>query len=97
MVEQESNWITLVDEDGAEHRFDLISVIEVEEKKYALMLPENQDESDPESEAIILRMETDESGNEVLVDIEDDEEYERVCVALEEMEEFDEEEESENV
>lgn len=89
MTEQETNWITLVDEDGHEHRFNLLNVLEVEGLKYAVMLPEAADEED--EEAIIFRIDTDEAGEEVLVDIEDDNEFDKVCQVLEDMYEEDEE------
>lgn len=89
MTEQETNWITLVDEDGHEHRFNLLNVLEVDGLKYAVMLPEAADEED--EEAIIFRIDTDEAGEEVLVDIEDDNEFDKVCQVLEDMYEEDEE------
>jgi uncharacterized protein YrzB (UPF0473 family) len=89
MSEQETNWITLVDEDGHEHRFNLLNVLEVDGSKYAVMLPEAADEED--EEAIIFRIDTDEAGEEVLVDIEDDNEFDKVCQVLEDMYEEDEE------
>ncbi len=93
MAEEELNWITLVDEEGKEHRFNLINILEMEGLKYAVMVPEQQ-ASENEEEAFIFRLETDEDGEEVLVDIEDDEEFNRVCELLDELEDEDEEEES---
>ncbi len=84
MAEQEINWITLVDEEGHEHRFNLLNIVEVEDAKYAVMVPEVQDSVDDE-EAVIFRIETDDKGEEVLVDIEDDDEFARVCEVLDEM------------
>ena len=82
--EEERNWVTLVDEEGVEHRFDLLNIIDLEEKKYAVMVPEFQEEGENE-EAVIFRIDTDTDGEEVLVDIEDDAEFAKVCEALEEM------------
>lgn len=84
MAEEETNLITLVDEDGNEHRFTLLNVLEVEGSKYAVMFPETAEEEDDE-EAIIFRIDTDEAGEEVLVDIEDDNEFDKVCQVLEDM------------
>ncbi len=84
MTEQDNNWITLVDEEGQEHRFNLLNIVEVEGSKYAVMVPETQ-ETEEDEEAVIFKIETDEEGEEVLVDIEDDEEFSKVCEALEEM------------
>ncbi len=92
MAEQETNWITLVDEDGHEHRFNLLNVLEVDGLKYAVMLPEVTPEEEEDEEAVIFRIDTDEAGEEVLVDIEDDQEFAKVCEVLEDMYEEDEEE-----
>ncbi len=79
--------ITLVDEEGEEHDFTLIEVIEVDGSDYAILLPADEEDN----EAIILRMIKDEEGNDLLVDIDDDEEWEKVADAYEEMIEDDEE------
>lgn len=80
MAEQDEV-ITLIDEDGAEHDFNVIDVIEVEGSEYAILLPV-EDEND---EAVILKFAKDDDGNEILVDIESDEEWEKVADAWEEM------------
>ncbi|MGE5582804.1 MAG: DUF1292 domain-containing protein [Bacillota bacterium] len=85
MSNQEINWITLVDEEGHEHRFNLLNIVEVENARYAVMIPELQ-ETEEEEEAVIFRIEADAEGEEVLVDIEDDDEFARVCEALDELE-----------
>lgn len=77
MVE-ESDVITLQDEDGVEHRFNLVDIIEVERRKYAVLLPEDEEDA----AAVIFRME----GADKLVPIEDDDELGRVMAALEETE-----------
>ena len=79
MTEQEEV-ITLVDEEGAEHDFTVVDIINVEGSEYAILLPV-EEEND---EAIILKFTHDEEGNELLVDIEDDEEWEKVADAWEE-------------
>lgn len=94
MTEQETNWVTLVDEEGKEHRFNLLNIVEVEEVKYAVMVPELQTEED--EEAVIFRLETDEEGEEVLIDIEDDDEFAKVCEVLDSMYAEDEDEEDES-
>lgn len=93
MTEQEANWITLVDEEGHEHRFNLLNMVEVDGLKYAVMLPEEPQENEDE-EAVIFRVDADETGEEVLVDIDDDEEFAKVCEVLEDMYEEEEEEEA---
>lgn len=88
--------ITLVDEEGAEHDFEVIDVIEVDSEKYAILLPvaegEDAEIEDENVEAIILKFATDDDGNEFLVDIDDNEEWEKVADAWEEMLEEEEEE-----
>lgn len=76
----------MVDEEGHEHRFNLLNIVEVENAKYAVMIPEIQETEEDEEEAVVFRIETDEEGEEVLVDIEDDDEFAKVCEALDELE-----------
>ncbi|HEY8464861.1 MAG TPA: DUF1292 domain-containing protein [Bacillota bacterium] len=92
MSEENANVITLVDEDGQEHRFDLLNVVELDEHRYAVMIPEGTtfENDDDEEEAVIFRIETDADGEEVLVDIEDDDEFARVCDYLDQLMEEDE-------
>lgn len=78
---EEDEVVTLVDEEGAEHDFTVIDIIEVEGAEYAIMLPVDEENN----EAIILKFSKDEDDNELLVDIEDDEEWEKVSDAWEEM------------
>lgn len=87
MAEQDINWIVLVDEEGHEHRFNLLDIVEVEGVKYAVMVPEIQNTAteEDEEEAVIFRIETDENGEEVLMDIEDDDEFIKVREVLDEM------------
>lgn len=78
MSEVETNQvITLTDEEGQEHEFEVLEVIELDAKTYTILQPlEGADE-----EAIILRLEKDADGNDSLVGIEDDEEWEKVAEA----------------
>lgn len=79
MAEQEEV-ITLIDEEGAEHDFMVIDIIEVDGSEYAILLPVEEESE----EAIILKITYDDDGNELLVDIEEDEEWEKVADAWEE-------------
>lgn len=68
--------ITLLDEEGVEHEFSIVDVLEVSERRYAILQPlEAGEEQDT---AVIFRMEGD-----ALVTIEDDDEFERVRQAFE--------------
>lgn len=85
----EENVITLTDDDGNEENFTLIDVLELNDERYAILLPLDEEESDEEEiEAIILKFSQDEDGNDMLVSIED-EEWEEVADAWAQMEEED--------
>ncbi len=74
--------ITLLDEDGVEHEFSLVQVLEVDQRRYAVLQPVvSGEDSDT---AVIFRMEDD-----TLITIEDDAEFERVRQAFEAAEEED--------
>ena len=76
----ENEVVVLVDEDGAEHSFVMLDVIEVDGSQYAILQPSAEEwEDDEEPEAIILKIESDADGEEILVDIEDDDEWEKVA------------------
>lgn len=66
---EQDEWLVLVDEDGQEYRYSLERVVEMENKKYVVMVPEIQEGE--EEEAHVFRLESDEDGEEVLVDVED--------------------------
>ncbi len=84
LSEEEEEIITLTDEDGNEHEFVVVDVIEVDTLEYAILLPIDTEE-DEEAEAVILRLEKDSDGDDVLVDIESEEEWEKVAEAYEEL------------
>lgn len=68
--------ITLLDDEGVEHEFTIVDVLEVSDQRYAILQPLGTVE-EPDS-AVIFRMEGD-----ALVTIEDDAEFERVRAAYE--------------
>jgi len=75
-VGDDEDVIKLLDEEGAEHEFSVVDVLEVDQRRYAILQPlEGTDEPDT---AVIFRMEDD-----TLVTIEDDAEFERVRRAFE--------------
>lgn len=79
-MSEEENIVTLTDEDGQDHEFEVIDVIKVDESEYAILRPLEEEED----EAIILKVSLDDDGNEILLDIEDDEEWEKVADAWQE-------------
>jgi uncharacterized protein YrzB (UPF0473 family) len=68
--------ITLLDDEGVEHEFSIVDVLEVSDQRYAILQPLGTVE-EPDS-AVIFRMEGD-----ALVTIEDDAEFDRVRTAYE--------------
>ncbi len=66
--------IVLLDEDDNEIEFTFVDYVEVEEKRYVALLPDE----DPENGVIVLRIDLDENGEDVLVEIEDDAEFDQV-------------------
>jgi uncharacterized protein YrzB (UPF0473 family) len=78
-----SELITLVDEDGKEHEFEVEAILEVDDEKYAVLIPQNDEYLDS-NEAIIMRFGIDEDGEEILFDIESDEEWDKVADAYDE-------------
>jgi uncharacterized protein YrzB (UPF0473 family) len=82
IYDEECDVIVLTDEDGKDHEFELIEILEVGDHEYAILAPLDGDETEgdeADDEAIILRIETDENGERVFSDIDDDEEWEKVA------------------
>ncbi|WP_234121061.1 DUF1292 domain-containing protein [Clostridium hydrogenum] len=79
-MENDVNSITLLDEDGKENTFEVVTKLDIEGKEYVIVIPE--DEQD-DSEAIILKIGKDSEGNDVLSTVEDDDEFQIVAEAYE--------------
>ncbi|MBA2132083.1 DUF1292 domain-containing protein [Capillibacterium thermochitinicola] len=77
----EEDWIILVDEDNQEYRYSLERTLEMDDKKYVILIPEIQENPD-EEEAHVFRLETDANNDEILVDV-DEEELEKIQALLE--------------
>ena len=73
--------VTLVDENGEEKVFDIVTWFEVDAKEYVVLIAEDDTEG---QEGVILRVE-EEEGEEFLVDIEDEEEWNKVLETYEKM------------
>ena len=79
--------VSVVDEDGKRHDFELVDAIETDDGRYVALLPvyENPSESvNDDGELIILEVVEEESGEEVLTPIEDDEVFEEIAGIFEE-------------
>lgn len=73
--------VTLVDEEGKNHDFQVVDIIEVDGKEYALLLPVESEDPD-QDEVLVLRFEEDRFEM-----IEDEAEFQRVVQVLEELNE----------
>lgn len=72
--------ITLLDENGEEVQFEVITKIDIEENEYVIVAPKV---AENETEAIILKIDKDDDGNDILYTVEDDEEFDMVSEAYE--------------
>ena len=76
---ENENIITLLDDDDNPIDFEIIEVLEIQGKRYAFLLPLNDEEdTSEEDEAVILRIDPGEDGEEIFAYIEDDDEWEMV-------------------
>lgn len=71
--------IELLDEEGNPHEFTLVDVLEVEDRHYAVLQPE-----DSRAGAVLFRVEGD-----ALTPVDDDREFAQVVDALRESDEYD--------
>lgn len=78
--EDELTVITLEDEDGVDHEFEIIDSLEFHGHDYYALMPVSQDEVDElDGELVILRAESqDDEEDDFLSIIEDDDEYAEV-------------------
>jgi len=101
-----TDFITLIDEDGKEHQFEIEAILDVEEEKYAVLIPMDEEYANT-NEAVIMKFGLDETGEEVLYDIDNEEEWDKVADVydelieeaddfIEEDEDFDEEDEDDD-
>lgn len=74
-MEENSNLVTLIDEDGTEQDFEVVEVVEIHGQAYALLVPAGAEEE--EAEVLILKV-----VNETLVNIEDEDEFNHVVSHL---------------
>ena len=78
--------VTVLDDEGNEHQFELLDAIETDDGRYVALLPvyDDADESvNDDGELIILSVD-DSTGEELLVQIEDDELFEEIAGIFEE-------------
>jgi uncharacterized protein YrzB (UPF0473 family) len=78
--EYEADLITLEDENGNEHCFEVLDAAEVDDVRYMVMVPYNEDAEQSlqeDAEMIIMRL-SEEDGEEILDIVDDDEELKKV-------------------
>jgi uncharacterized protein YrzB (UPF0473 family) len=80
-LEEDKDIVVLYNEEDKECRFEVLAVLDVDDGRYAILMPEDGDEE----EAYVLRIEKDENGQDILIGIDDDEELDTVVEAYEEL------------
>lgn len=95
----ESPVIYTTDEDGVEHRFQMIDMIELDGVAYGLLLylgtndgEEPTVEEGYDEEVVVMRI-IEENGEQIFEAIEDEDEFEKVVAYVEQMESEDEDDE----
>ena len=76
-----ANLVTVLDDEGNQHQFELIDASETDDGRYVALLPvyENPGDSvDDDGELIVLEV-SEENGEEILVPIEDEEMFEEIA------------------
>ncbi|MFA9379799.1 MAG: DUF1292 domain-containing protein [Acetanaerobacterium sp.] len=75
------NVLSLTDEDGNEHEFEILDELDLDEKHYVALIPASEEaleDEEEEGQLIVLKSE-EENGEEYLAYIEDEEEFGRVA------------------
>jgi len=79
----EKDVVILTDEEGLEHQFIIVDMVEVETGVYAMLMP-MEIEGEDDDYYVIMKV-VKENDEEVLMTIEDDDEYQAVAQAIEEL------------
>lgn len=82
--------LTLVDDDGTSHEFELIDRVVTENNEYFALVPTETEEnlSDDDGELVILKV-VEDNGEEYLEPIEDDEEFNEISeIFMDRLEEY---------
>lgn len=92
-MDYERDLVTLMDEEGTEHEFEVIDSLEHDGEEYLALIPvfEKPEESlDDSGELVILKIAADEdSGEEFLEAIEDEEEFNKIAdIFMERLEDY---------
>ncbi len=96
MTEINDDIVKLLDEEGQEHSFIVLTTIQLNQNKYAIMIPVEDELSElDEQEAIVFRIDEND-GEQMLTVVEEGDEWEAVAEAWEKMSDIDEFEEDED-
>lgn len=88
MTKEENNIIEIVDENGEVLACELFTIVEFEEKEYALLIPQDEKDNE-EAEFVVMRIEEEGEDDISFVNLDDDE-FERVSEYIENLEDDDE-------
>ena len=78
--------VTVVDDEGNQHEFEIVDAIETDDGRYVALLPIYHDPNEllnDDGELVILTVK-EENGEDLLVPIEDDNEFEEIAGIFEE-------------
>ena len=77
--------VSVVDEEGNQHQFEILDAIETDEARYVALVPvlDPQAAVEDDGELIVLQVVT-EDGEDLLVPIEDEEEFDEIAALFEE-------------
>ncbi len=85
MEEYGPDLVSVVDEEGIQHQFEVLDAIETDEGRYVALVPvlDPAEAVEDDGELIILEV-ANEDGEDVLVPIEDDEVFDEIAAIFEE-------------
>lgn len=91
MSEERDDVLVLMDEEGNETEFEYLDTVEMNDKEYVVLLPVQEEESEPAEEVLILKVEQDENGEDVFSSVDDEKELNEAFEKFKEQasEEFD--------
>lgn len=78
--------VTVVDDEGNQHQFEILDAIETEDGRYVALVPVYDNPADlvnDDGELVILTVK-EENGEDLLLPIEDDDEFEEIAQIFEE-------------
>ncbi len=78
MSEERDDVVVLMDEEGNETEFEYLDTVEMDDKEYVVLLPVQENDTEPVEEVLILRVDQDENGDDVFSSIDDEKELNTV-------------------